>query len=92
MAPGPPPPGTLHPAPAQPKQFQGIYQGLYEREELRFGSAEQIGVDAEEVEALVRRRRRGAPAGMPHAAAGCRRSCRQPPPDIRPALPPHFCR
>lgn len=38
----------------QPKQFAGIWQGLYEREELRFGGAEGVGVDAEEVEALVR--------------------------------------
>ena len=49
----------------QPKQFQGIFDSLYEREELRFGSADSIGVDAEEVEALVR-------AGGCSTAVGCR--------------------
>lgn len=31
----------------QPKQYAGIFQALYEREELRYGTAEGIGVDAE---------------------------------------------
>lgn len=47
----------------QPKQFAGIHQALYEREELRFGTAEGVGVDAEEVEALVRRLFCGWPGG-----------------------------
>lgn len=44
------PPLCLAPTPApQPKQFAGIHQALYEREELRFGGPDGIGVDAEEV-------------------------------------------
>ena len=67
------PPSLLHDA-LQPKQFQGIYQGLYEREELRYGSAEGVGVDAEEVEALVRApgRQQGARWASPGAQGGCR--------------------
>ncbi|PRW51003.1 NAD(P)-binding Rossmann-fold superfamily isoform 1 [Chlorella sorokiniana] len=49
-----------------PKQFQGIFDSLYEREELRFGSADGIGVDAEEVEALVKDVWHGYSARAPH--------------------------
>lgn len=44
------------------KQFAGIHAALYEREELRFGSADGVGVDAQEVEALVREVWRGRSA------------------------------
>jgi hypothetical protein len=50
----------------QPKQFQGIHQALYEREELRYGTAEGVGVDAEEVEVLVKELWHGYSARAPH--------------------------
>ncbi|EFN56689.1 hypothetical protein CHLNCDRAFT_21979 [Chlorella variabilis] len=50
----------------QPKQYAGIFQALYEREELRYGTAEGIGVDAEEVEVLVKELWRGRSARAPH--------------------------
>jgi hypothetical protein len=58
------------PCPAlQPKQFQGIHQALYEREELRYGTAEGVGVDAEEVEVLVKELWHGYSARAPHPPA-----------------------
>ncbi|KAL4854230.1 tRNA threonylcarbamoyladenosine dehydratase [Chlorella vulgaris] len=50
----------------QPRQFTGIYDALVEREELRFGTAEAVGVDAAEVEALVKDVWRGHSARRPH--------------------------
>ncbi|KAI3426846.1 hypothetical protein D9Q98_006792 [Chlorella vulgaris] len=50
----------------QPRQFTGIYDALVEREELRFGTAEGVGVDAAEVEALVKDVWRGHSARRPH--------------------------
>lgn len=49
-----------------PKQFAGIHQSLFEREELRFGSAEGVGVDAEEVEVLVKELWHGYSSRAPH--------------------------
>ncbi|KAL4443221.1 hypothetical protein ABPG75_010976 [Micractinium tetrahymenae] len=50
----------------QPKQFAGIHQALYEREELRFGGPDGIGVEAEEVEVLVKEIWHGYSARAPH--------------------------